>query len=454
MKSADSHILDCFIDPQTKAPLTFNHIINVLESSDGYYAIKNRVIDLYTKISSQKKVPLGTDKYVTQNLVTEDFAPELRTAHDLDFQRTSETGGNIYGSLEELPAITQSGHYRRISILQDMELGFLEDKTVVDFGTGPWGFGAIFPKLRSAKCCIGFDVSLVALEMARSVEMSSDCNEKIIFATSDGDAIPLADNSVDLFFGGEVIEHVRNPKLFLQEIARVCRQDAIVILTTPNKDAIDYRLQSIQYCVGPEHIALLSFQQFQDLLCTFTDSVEIYGYETALGPNLDNVKIDDASCNLIQKRAYLFPELSTGMISFSTVCKKKFNANLIEWHLKEWLWSSDTFRFTTPPSSLHLFAGIYGALLTPENKAEMQTKASQVSFLFWGHDWSGEVEIITEEDTYIHDLYSLKGGFIRIELNIKSFSKTITIRPTGKKRDVSKSNQVILFKVIQYETIS
>lgn len=46
--------------------------------------------------------------------------------------------------------------------------------------------------------------------------------------------LPFADDSFDLVFAGEIIEHVISPDDFLTEVRRVLRPNGIFVLTTPN----------------------------------------------------------------------------------------------------------------------------------------------------------------------------------------------------------------------------
>lgn len=441
-------ILDLFIDPVTKKSLKWIHKHELLITDDGGYKVKNGIIDFYRKIPVDSS-DLTVAKSNNPTGLAIDISPELRSAHESAFSKNEGSGGNIYGSLEDLPAITQSGHYRRIKLLSDIDLGDLDNKTVVDFGTGPWGFAAVFPKLKGAKYCIGFDVSLTALQIARSIN-NDEGIEKTIFATSEGDVIPLAVDTVDIFFGGEVIEHVRNPYKFIQEIARVCKDDAIVILSTPNRDAILYRANNIQYCVGPEHIALLSYKELLDLLEQFTDEIQIVGYETSLGPGLDSLPLDPGTCTSLQHRSANFPELSSGLVSYSRINKEKFKKNKRDITLKETVWSSHSVKYNYSPESLVLFDNIRGALLQGDNQATIEICTKDISLLFWGHDWSGFVEITCGEKTVQQDLYSPGGGFIRVNINNNTTAKSLTIRCIGKKRNISNADQVIFYKVIEY----
>lgn len=379
-------------------------------------------------------------------------APELREAYDQAFEAAREDGGNIYGALEDTASVIQSGHYARMGILNSFELGDLSDKVVVDFGTGPWGFGAIFENIQKAGTCIGFDVSKTALELARNITPKKR-SPNTIFATCDGEKFPLKDKSVDVFFGGEVIEHVRNPYLFMQEIARVCKNNAVVILTTPNKDALSYNIHGLEYAVGPEHIALLNHDEFHDIVKSFSKAVEIVGYETSIGPGEDALDVTEDQLAHFQKRALTCPELSTGLISYSKVNKTLYSKNKRSLKLSEALSTKDVCKYSAEPSTLTLHGALTGTLMQLGSTLKIPVVGQYVSLLFWCHDWSGEVEVKCGRQTFDLDLYSRFSGFKRFDFENPKLAKSVTIKPKGTHSEKSNDNQVIFYKIIQYREV-
>lgn len=370
-----------------------------LVSSQRSYVISNGVIDFLTPMKSCFEL-----------VEVQDSAPELKASHDLAFESAESENGNIYGALESLPQIAQSGHFRRMELLASLELGDLSDKTVVDFGTSPWVFAAIFPRLREAAGAIGFDVSNVALHQARQ-QTPDELSAKTIYATTDGDFIPLADSSVDVFFGGEVIEHVKNPLLFIQEIARVCREGALVIITTPNRDAVNYYLRKQPYCVGPEHIALMNAVEFRQAIEAFCDLDRIKGYESSLSPDLDRMPADSEVLYRIQQRAENFPELSTGMIGIAHASKTQYAANRRCLHVREYLWNSSELQICGPVQPLKLFRDVNGLLLEDGAWVIIPDTGTNPILLFSGHDWSGEVEIVCGSSIITRNYYLESAGF-------------------------------------------
>src|SRR3989338_10990816 len=54
--------------------------------------------------------------------------------------------------------------------------------------------------------------------------------------------MPFRENSFDTIVAGEVLEHLPNPEKFMQECRRVLRSGGIVIISTPNRNALINRL--------------------------------------------------------------------------------------------------------------------------------------------------------------------------------------------------------------------
>lgn len=50
---------------------------------------------------------------------------------------------------------------------------------------------------------------------------------------ANGEKIPLVDNSVPMFISNFVIEHVKNPRIYLNEIKRALKKDGTLIISTP-----------------------------------------------------------------------------------------------------------------------------------------------------------------------------------------------------------------------------
>src|SRR5262245_6496347 len=127
----------------------------------------------------------------------------------LDAMFARETGP--YGPLENLPLIAQKGHFRRAELLARLDIGDVSRMTCVEFGMGSWGFAPMYPQLHDCAKAIGIDISKHALELSAKLiaEQRPKYADRYQGLESDGMTLPLPDGSVDVFFSGESIEHVR-----------------------------------------------------------------------------------------------------------------------------------------------------------------------------------------------------------------------------------------------------
>jgi SAM-dependent methyltransferase len=85
------------------------------------------------------------------------------------------------------------------------------------------------------------------------------------------DGLPFADNSLDIILASEVIEHLSNDLLFLQEVRRALAPGGVLLLTTPNLWDIRRPLAKLtgQTWSGyrdPTHINLMDPQRLSRLL--------------------------------------------------------------------------------------------------------------------------------------------------------------------------------------------
>src|SRR5262249_27208032 len=120
--------------------------------------------------------------------------------------------------------------------------------------------------------------------------------------------------SVDLFFSGESIEHVRFPPCFVSEIHRVLADDGQLVVTTPNRDAIGYRVQGEEYCTSPEHFWLFNYPELVSLISEFFEIREVYGFNGSFGPDMDRRVSDERRIEKWCKWHENEPELATGIV--------------------------------------------------------------------------------------------------------------------------------------------
>lgn len=87
--------------------------------------------------------------------------------------------------------------------------------------------------------------------------------------------IPLDDNIADVVIAGEVIEHIKNSKLFISEIKRILKPRGYLILSTPNACSIISRVKMIfgklptHYEESPKHLHVFNLEKLLNWLKDF-----------------------------------------------------------------------------------------------------------------------------------------------------------------------------------------
>jgi SAM-dependent methyltransferase len=368
----------------------------------------------------------------------------ITISYDDAFRRAHDAQGEIYGELSGFPA---AAHVRRMELLGALDVGDLATAVAVDYGVGPWGFAAVFPRLRECRHGIGIDISAVALEISREVERGRGSGERFEFRQSRGDVLPLDDASVDLLFAGESIEHVDMPEVFLDEVRRVLRPGGQLVLTTPNSRPASYLASGDEYGIGPEHIALMTYDRLAEIVAERFDIVRALGYNTSLHFTIDETPVLDEGFRQRWARQFEYePSLATGVVVHArsaggaaarrrTVRRRYTTGTSLAWsgqwtacHLHEAMWG----RWADDPQAAVAFT--------------VPDEARTVALLFWAHDWSGEAVVVVDGEARTIDLFSAQGGIRRLELPLRPGREhAVEIRPAGTASPRSNGRQVILF---------
>src|SRR5262245_21244791 len=135
-------------------------------------------------------------------MADEYLADQLVASYEQAFRAEAAGGEKAYGDPEDWSAMTRAAHNRRMELLDRLPVGDLTGKTVVDYGCGPWGFAAVYPRLHRCGHAIGIDISPAAARAseAKAAVGTYPFGTNYKFLTSCGDAIDLPTASVDLFF--------------------------------------------------------------------------------------------------------------------------------------------------------------------------------------------------------------------------------------------------------------
>lgn len=109
-------------------------------------------------------------------------------------------------------------------------LKYTNDKVVLDIACGI-GWGAYLISKSGAQKCIGADISQIAIETARENFVSTNLE----FVLSEENKIPISNDTFDVVVSFETFEHLPNVEMFFEEIKRVSKNNAICLISTPNK---------------------------------------------------------------------------------------------------------------------------------------------------------------------------------------------------------------------------
>ena len=143
--------------------------------------------------------------------------------------------------------------------------GFAASRKVLDLGCGT-GYGSAI-LARAAKSVIAVDISREAIAFARE----NYTQPRIHFLVADCSQLPVSSGSLDLVVCFEVVEHLTEQQLLLEEISRVLKQDGILVISTPNRLYYTEERQEI----NPYHTHEFDHEEFSTYLRRCFEEVEI-----------------------------------------------------------------------------------------------------------------------------------------------------------------------------------
>lgn len=119
---------------------------------------------------------------------------------------------------------------RKIRFLYDMIKTLVDENPdkIIDIGTGEGIFLDIAKSFNQNITTIGIDIAQKHCKMIK---------EKHHSVCTDAENLPIKDNSLDVVFLLDVIEHFYDAKI-LDDTHRILKKDGILLLSTPNKYAI------------------------------------------------------------------------------------------------------------------------------------------------------------------------------------------------------------------------
>jgi ubiquinone/menaquinone biosynthesis C-methylase UbiE len=139
----------------------------------------------------------------------------------------------------------------------------LKGLTILDIASGE-GYGTDSLS-KCAKSVIGIDVDLEAVNHAKE-------KYGLDYRVGNAERIPLENDSVDAIVSFETIEHLSDPRKFLEELFRVLKPGGHLVISTPNK-----KIYHADQPPNPFHVSELTYAEFHGLLSPLFVVKKTYG---------------------------------------------------------------------------------------------------------------------------------------------------------------------------------
>lgn len=200
--------------PNCKSGLTANKNYLFCRACKNRYRINKGIINMLPNLN--KEIKLSVEKW------DERYKKQLRNK-------------TYYKDYENYMKMYYEDTYRQLNKARK-----IKDIVYLEIGCGPFFLGQKIAK--KCKLIIGIDFSPSALKIAQKMLKEKGIKNYLLIQ---GDILrmPIKDNSVDLVYGGGVIEHFENTQKSVDEIYRVLRKNGVSFNTVPllNLGALTYR---------------------------------------------------------------------------------------------------------------------------------------------------------------------------------------------------------------------
>lgn len=185
----------------------------------------------------------------------------------------------------------------------------IDDFKIIDIG----GNTGVISKILQDK---GFNVTVADI----SKEALNNCKKKKLKTVQFdfNDVFPIKNNTYDLIIAGEVIEHILDVELFLNECNRILRKNGYIVVSTPNlatfKDRIGFLFGKMPRQINPHHEYLkLHIRHFN--YSSLKKSLNISKFNLVkFKSNYFTLKNFNGKPIFIRSLAILFPKLSSSLI--------------------------------------------------------------------------------------------------------------------------------------------
>lgn len=185
------------------------------------------------------------------------------------------TGERLTTGLEQVHGVVE--HLHRYAIAQNSA----KDKVVLDIASGE-GYGS-FLLSKTAQQVYGVDIDQSSVNHANKKYVKNNLQ----YLQGSTDNIPLQDNSVDIVFSFETLEHHDRHDKMMQEISRVLKQDGCLYISSPEKSIYKQRDPN-----NPFHILELTFKEFEELINKYFKYSHFFQQRFVIGSLIHSVNTE------------------------------------------------------------------------------------------------------------------------------------------------------------------
>jgi len=169
---------------------------------------------------------------------------------------------------EWLPPWTRLEHEARFQFAA----AYVSGKHMVDCACGA-GIGSNIFASHGSAMVEGIDSSPDAILAAQQAYQLPNLR----FSVADATALPMADNSADVFVSLETIEHLENDNNFIAEAARVLKPGGMLICSTPNREVTNPGLPPTGKPWNPYHVREYTLAELTEKLLQYFTIQHVFG---------------------------------------------------------------------------------------------------------------------------------------------------------------------------------